>query len=95
VRVTVIPASSISDGAASSAPSGDERAQAQARIAEVERVIGRQQVGIDFFLRSLAAFGRDPPSGIATNSSRSLKREASQSRKASPTMTPTSSGFAG
>jgi len=60
-------ASSCSDAASSSAPSRvvaqsvDELAQANARIAELERVIGRQQADLHFFSRSLAALGRQAP----------------------------------
>ncbi|HYA71827.1 MAG TPA: hypothetical protein VEF36_01585, partial [Roseiarcus sp.] len=41
------------DSAPSSARPGDELARAKARIAELERTIGRQQVDLDFFQRAL------------------------------------------
>jgi hypothetical protein len=73
-------ASSVPDVASSSARPGDEQAQARelaearARIGELERVIGRQQVDIDFFREALRLMDATPPSGIATNSTRSSKR---------------------
>jgi transposase len=59
--------------APSSARPGDELVQAK-RIAELERVIGRQQVDLDFFREALRLMDATPPSGIATNSTRSSKR---------------------
>jgi transposase len=59
--------------APSSARPGDELAQAK-RIAELERVIGRQQVDLDFFREALRLMDATPPSGIATKSTRSSKR---------------------
>ena len=51
-----------------------EAQQAQARIAELERIIGRQQVDLDFFRKALRLIdARDPSSG-ATPSARSSKR---------------------
>ena len=53
---------------------GDELAQAHAKIAELERVIGRQQVDLDFFqqaLRLTDAAGTPKPT--ATASTRSSK----------------------
>jgi transposase-like protein len=67
-------APSVPAGASSSARPGDELAQAKARIAELERVIGRQQVDLDFFRKALRLMDATPPSGIATNSTRSSKR---------------------
>jgi transposase len=64
----------VPDGAASSARPGDELARAQARIAELERVIGRQQVDLDFFREALRLMEAAPPSVIATSSTRSSKR---------------------
>jgi transposase len=61
-------------GAPSSARPGDELSEAKARIAELERVIGRQQVDIDFFREALRLMDVTPPSGIATKSTRSSKR---------------------
>ena len=51
----------------------EELAQARARIADLERVIGRQQVDLDFFRDALRLMEATPP-GIATNSTRSSKR---------------------
>ena len=71
---------SVPDIAPSSARPCDERAQAgelaqaKARIGELERVIGRQQVDLDFFRKALRLMDATPPSGIATNSTRSSKR---------------------
>jgi transposase len=62
------------DGAPSSARPGDELAQAKARIAELERVIGRQQVDLDFFRRALRLMDATPPNAIAPTSTRSSKR---------------------
>ncbi len=81
-------ASSVPDVAPSSARPGDERARveegaraetealtlARARIAELERVIGRQQVDLDFFREALRLMDAAPPSATATNSTRSSKR---------------------
>ena len=67
-------APSVPDGASSSARPGDELAQARARIAELERVIGRQQVDIDFFREALRLMDATPPGAIATSSTRSSKR---------------------
>ena len=81
-------ASSVADFAPSPARPGDDDgaltqegkrtqaedlAQARARIAELERVIGRQQVDLDFFREALRLMDATPP-GIATNSTRSSKR---------------------
>jgi transposase len=66
--------------ASSSARPGDERSAAQeladarARIAELERVIGRQQVDLDFFREALRLMDAALPSAIATNSTRSSQR---------------------
>jgi len=52
---------------------GNDLAQARARIAELERVVGRQQVDLDFFRRALRLIDEVPPIGIAPTSARSLK----------------------
>jgi transposase-like protein len=62
------------DGAPAAARPGDELAQAKARIGELERVIGRQQVDLDFFQRALRLMDATPPSAIAPTSTRSSKR---------------------
>jgi transposase len=50
-------------------------AQANARIAELERLVGRQQLDIDFFRKALRALERPAVQGkTASASSRSLKR---------------------
>jgi transposase len=73
-------APSVPDFAPSSARPGDERgqgrdlAEAKARIAELERVIGRQQVDLDFFRQALRLMDATPPGAIATSSTRSSKR---------------------
>jgi transposase-like protein len=55
-------------------PADDPLSQAQARIAELERLVGRQQVDIDFFRRALRLIDAEPASGSASSSTRSLKR---------------------
>ena len=50
-------------------------AQATARIAELERLVGRQQMDIDFFRKALRAVERPAAQGKpASASSKSLKR---------------------
>jgi transposase-like protein len=46
-------------------------AQAQARIAELERLVGRQQVDLDFFRRALRLTDADGPNATAPASTRS------------------------
>jgi transposase-like protein len=55
-------------------PAGDALSQAQARIAELERLVGQQQVDIDFFRRALRLIDAEPASGSASKSTRSSKR---------------------
>jgi transposase len=62
------------DSAPVAARPGGELAEAKARIAELERVIGRQQVDLDFFRRALRLMDAAPPSGIAPTSTRRSKR---------------------
>ena len=52
----------------------DALSQAQARIAELERLVGQQQVDLDFFRRALRLIDAEPASGNATSSTRSSKR---------------------
>jgi transposase-like protein len=52
----------------------DPLAQAEARVAELERLVGRQQVDLDFFRRALRLTDADSPSGTAPISSRSSKQ---------------------
>jgi hypothetical protein len=61
------------DGAPAAAQPGGELAQAKARIAELERVIGRQQVDLDFFRKALRLTDAAPQSGIAPTSTRRSK----------------------
>ena len=49
-------------------------ARAKARIAELERIIGRQQVDIDFFQRALRLWDATSPSDGAPTSTQSSKR---------------------
>ena len=66
-------ASSSSDAASSSAKPADELAQARARIAELERLVGRQQVDLHFFreaLRLWDATSHDSGAPTSTRSSR-------------------------
>ena len=51
----------------------DPLAQAQARVAELERLVGRQQVDLDFFRRALRLTDAASPSGSAPTSTRSSK----------------------
>ena len=51
-----------------------ELARAQARIAELERKIGRQALDIDFFREALRLIDARDPSSRATPSTRSSKR---------------------
>ena len=51
----------------------DPLAQAQARVAELERLVGRQQVDLDFFRRALRLTDAASPSGSAPISTRSSK----------------------
>lgn len=61
------------DGAPAAARTAGELAQAKARIAELERVIGRQQVDLDFFRAALRLTDAAPQSGIAPTSTRRSK----------------------
>lgn len=54
--------------------SGDALTQAQARIAELERLVGQQQVDLDFFRRALRLEDAASPSSTAPTSTRSSKR---------------------
>ena len=54
-------------------PPADPLAQAQARVAELERLVGRQQVDLDFFRRALRLTDTGSASGTATTSTRSSK----------------------
>ena len=51
----------------------DPLVQAQARVAELERLVGRQQVDLDFFRRALRLTDAVSPSGSAPTSTRSSR----------------------
>ena len=51
-----------------------ELARAQARIAELERKIGKQQIDLDFFREALRLIDGRDPSSRATPSTRSSKK---------------------
>jgi transposase len=71
-RATAGPPSAAVDPAAGRAP--DDPAAAQARIAELERLVGRQQVELDFFQEALRSWDAASQSGGAPISSPSSKR---------------------
>ena len=62
------------DAAAPAARPSDELKKAEARIAELERVIGRQQADLHFFREALRLWDAASPSGGAPTSTRSSKR---------------------
>jgi transposase len=65
----------VSQDAAPTTPAPlSELARAQARIAELERKIGRQAIDIDFFREALRLIDARDPSSRATPSTRSSKR---------------------
>jgi transposase len=51
----------------------DPLIQAQIRIAELERLVGQQQVDLDFFRQALRLTGADSPNGTTPASTRSSK----------------------
>lgn len=61
------------DGGPSAATRADELAKAQARIAELERLIGRQQADLHFFREALRRWDATSRSGGAPASTRSSK----------------------
>jgi transposase len=67
-------AASSSGAASSSAKSADELAQAQARIAELERLVGRQQVDLHFFREALRLWDAISRDSGAPTSMRSSKK---------------------
>jgi transposase len=72
-----LPASSApasADAGPSVAGSADELARAQARIAELERIIGRQQADLHFFREALRLWDATSRSGGAPTSTRSSRR---------------------
>jgi transposase-like protein len=54
-------------------PQRDPLSQAHARISELERLVGQQQVDLDFFRQALRLTGADSPNGTAPASTRSSK----------------------
>jgi transposase-like protein len=62
------------DAVAPAAPASRELKQAQARIAELERLIGRQQADLHFFREALRLWDATPPNGGAPISTRSCKK---------------------
>src|SRR5208282_5163804 len=65
---------SSSDAGPSAATPGDALVRAQARIGELERVIGRQQADLHFFREALRLWDATSPSGVAATSTRSSKK---------------------
>jgi transposase-like protein len=63
-----------SDAAAPAARPSDELRKAEARIAELERVIGRQQADLHFFREALRLWDATDPNGGAPISTRSSKK---------------------
>jgi hypothetical protein len=60
--VTWLPEpASAADAGSSAAPSTDELARAKARIAELERLIGRQQADLHFFREALRLWDATTP----------------------------------
>ncbi len=55
-------------------PAADELAKAEQRIAELERVIGRQQADLHFFREALRLSDATGPNGVAPTSTRSSKK---------------------
>ena len=72
-RAASAPSSS-PDAAASATRSSNELKKAEARIAELERVIGRQQADLHFFREALRLWDASSPKGGAPTSTRSSKK---------------------
>ena len=66
--------SSSSDAGPSAAKPADEFKKAQARIAELERLVGRQQTDLHFFREALRLWDATSPDSGAPASTRSSKR---------------------
>ena len=62
------------DAVASAARPADDLKKAEARIAELERVIGRQQADLHFFREALRLWDAMSPDGGAPTSTRSSKK---------------------
>ncbi|MBV9286844.1 MAG: helix-turn-helix domain-containing protein [Hyphomicrobiales bacterium] len=74
---SAFPASSVpasADAGPSAAGSAEELAKAVARIAELERIIGRQQADLHFFREALRLWDATSRSGGAPTSTRSSKK---------------------
>jgi transposase len=69
-----LPAPGLPASGSTDTRSAAELAKAKARIAELERTIGRQQVDLDFFQRALRLWDATSPSGGAPTSTRSPKK---------------------
>ena len=68
-----VPSSAATAGPSVATPD-DALARAQARIAELERLIGRQQADLHFFREALRLWDATPPNGGAPISTRSSKK---------------------
>jgi transposase-like protein len=68
-----VPSSAADDGSSATTPD-EALARAQARIAELERLIGRQQADLHFFREALRLWDATPPNGGAPISTRSSKK---------------------
>jgi len=66
--------SSSPDAVAAAARPADELAQAQARLAELERLVGRQQVDLHFFREALRIWDATMPNDVAPASTRSSRQ---------------------
>jgi len=62
------------DAGPSAAGSADQLVKATARIAELERIIGRQQADLHFFREALRLWDATTPKGGAPTSTRSSKK---------------------
>ena len=71
--LTLSEPSPLTDGGPSAARPADQLAEAQARIAELERLIGRQQVDLHFFREALRIWDATSPNDVAPASTRSSK----------------------
>ena len=72
-RAASAPSSS-PDAVAAAARPADELAEAQARIAELERLVGRQQVDLHFFREALRLWDATTPNDVAPASTRSSRQ---------------------
>ena len=72
-RAAAAPSSS-PDAVAAAARPADELAQAQARLAELERLVGRQQADLHFFREALRIWDATTPNDGAPASTRSSRQ---------------------